>query len=113
MLLLKRGYKEEGENMKTWQRMFDQKMEWEKPNDTWSLTVEDNLSPRNPECRWHLYQQRKAFARFQCSCCTRRWPSAQVLILFHMHVDRSQGQGQNPGRSSGLKMKEFLGLVYM
>ncbi|XP_005311829.3 receptor-transporting protein 3-like [Chrysemys picta bellii] len=112
MLLLKRGCKGEGENTKTWQRMFDQKMEWEKPNDTWSLTVEDNLSPRNPERRWHLYQQRKAFARFQCSCCTRHWPSAQVLILFHMHLDRSQRQGQVKMRVYGQKCKKCHGAKF-
>ncbi|KAH1165273.1 receptor-transporting protein 3-like [Mauremys mutica] len=112
MLLLKRGCKGEGENMKTWQRRFHQKMEWEKPNDTWSLTVEDNLSPRNPERPWHLYQQRKAFARFQCSCCTRRWPSAQVLILFHMHLDWSQRQGQVKMRVCGQKCKKCHGAKF-
>nr|XP_032633257.1 receptor-transporting protein 3-like [Chelonoidis abingdonii] len=83
-------------------------MEWEKPNDTWSLT----LSPRNPEHPWHLYQQRKAFARFQCLCCTCRWPSAQVLIFFHMHLDRSQHQGQVKSRICGQKCKKCHGVKF-
>ncbi|XP_067417147.1 receptor-transporting protein 3-like [Emydura macquarii macquarii] len=88
------GCEGEGENMKTWQRKFDLKMAQEKPEDSWSLTLEDNLNPRNPERGWHLYQQRKAFGRFQCSRCPRHWPSAQVLILFHMHLGRRRGRGQ-------------------
>ncbi|XP_075794337.1 receptor-transporting protein 3-like [Pelodiscus sinensis] len=78
--------------METWQRMFAQKMAWEKPRDKWSLTPEDNLSPRNLEPGWQLYQQGKAFARFECSGCSRRWPSAQVVLLFQMHLAQRQGR---------------------
>uniref|UniRef100_A0A8C3SWI7 Receptor transporter protein 3 n=1 Tax=Chelydra serpentina TaxID=8475 RepID=A0A8C3SWI7_CHESE len=100
----------ECENMKTWQRMFDQKMEWEKPNDTWSLiflSIECGGWPgRRVKCPF------LSPCRFQCSCCARCWPSAQVPIFFHMHLDRSQGQGQVKRRVCGQKCKKCHGAKF-
>lgn len=38
--------------------------------------------------------------RFQCSQCHHAWQSAQVHVLFHIHLDRRQREGQ-------VKMKIF------
>uniref|UniRef100_A0A8C4YDD0 3CxxC-type domain-containing protein n=1 Tax=Gopherus evgoodei TaxID=1825980 RepID=A0A8C4YDD0_9SAUR len=50
--------------------------------------------------------------RFQCSCCTCRWPLTQVLIFFHMHLDRSQRQGQVKMRVCGQKCGKCHGAKF-
>ncbi|XP_050820797.1 receptor-transporting protein 3-like [Gopherus flavomarginatus] len=50
--------------------------------------------------------------RFQCSCCIRRWPLIQVLIFFHVHLDRSQRQGQVKMRVCGQKCVKCHGAKF-
>ncbi|XP_074860724.1 receptor-transporting protein 4-like [Carettochelys insculpta] len=104
------GCEGEGENMSTWQSSFREKMAWGKPKDSWSLSLEDNLKPGPREPGWRRYQLGRAFARFKCSHCSRRWASAQVMILFHMRLEGRQGQVKM--RFFGQKCKNCYGAKY-
>uniref|UniRef100_A0A8C3SX08 3CxxC-type domain-containing protein n=1 Tax=Chelydra serpentina TaxID=8475 RepID=A0A8C3SX08_CHESE len=83
-----------------WQKIFSQKIGQMKPGDMWTLKVDYNLQSNDLEPGWKQFLQRHAFARFQCSQCWHAWHSAQVNVLFHMHLDRKQRRGQ-------VKMKLF------
>ncbi|XP_074860596.1 receptor-transporting protein 3-like [Carettochelys insculpta] len=80
--------------MEIWQQIFAQKIEQMKPGDRWTRKMDYNLQSNDLDPGWKQFLQRHAFARFQCSQCWHTWQSAQVNILFHMHLDRKQRQGQ-------------------
>ncbi|XP_024058152.1 receptor-transporting protein 3-like [Terrapene carolina triunguis] len=86
--------------MEIWQQIFSQKIGQMKPGDRWTLKVDYNLQSNDLDPGWKQFLQQHAFARFQCSQCWHTWHSAQVNILFHMHLDRKQRRGQ-------VKMKIF------
>ncbi|KAL8188276.1 UNVERIFIED_CONTAM: hypothetical protein K2H54_064542 [Gekko kuhli] len=64
-------------------------MKTHKPQDNWTLDVAEalNISPRG----WYQYEQRHLFARFKCSGCSKRWNSAQSVILFHFRLEKRWG----------------------
>ncbi|XP_019354582.1 receptor-transporting protein 3-like [Alligator mississippiensis] len=95
--------------MELWERKFTLKMALRVPGHSWSLTQEDNLNPWSLPYGWHQFQQKKCFARFQCSSCPNCWPSAQVLVTFHMHLDARERRGRVKMRPFGQKCKRCWG----
>ncbi|XP_036731171.2 receptor-transporting protein 4 [Manis pentadactyla] len=77
----------------TWEQIFQELIQEVKPRTKWTLRLEENLQLDRVAQGWKQYQQR-AFGRFQCSSCQRRWASARVIILCHMHLERRKSQGQ-------------------
>ncbi|XP_069329666.1 receptor-transporting protein 3 isoform X2 [Eulemur rufifrons] len=76
-----------------WKQVFQELIQEVKPWHRWSLTSDKGLFPNVLKPRWMQYQQ-WAFARFQCSSCSRSWASAQVQVLFHMHWSEEKSRGQ-------------------
>uniref|UniRef100_A0A452IWU7 3CxxC-type domain-containing protein n=1 Tax=Gopherus agassizii TaxID=38772 RepID=A0A452IWU7_9SAUR len=85
-------------NVERWtqRQIFSQKIGQMKPGDRWTLKADYNLQSNDLDPGWKQFLQQHAFARVD-SC---RKPFAQVNILFHVHLDRKQRQGQ-------VKMKIF------
>nr|XP_006112435.1 receptor-transporting protein 3-like isoform X1 [Pelodiscus sinensis] len=79
--------------MELWKQIFARKIEQMKPGDRWTLKEDYNLQSNDLDPGWKQFLQQHAFARFQCSQCWHAWQSAQVNILFHMHLDRRQSRG--------------------
>ncbi|XP_004424864.1 PREDICTED: receptor-transporting protein 4 [Ceratotherium simum simum] len=77
----------------TWEQIFQELMQQVKPQARWTLKLDGNLQPDCVAQGWKQYQQR-AFGRFWCSSCQRRWFSAQVQVLCHMHLEHQKSQGQ-------------------
>uniref|UniRef100_A0A8C9K198 Receptor transporter protein 3 n=1 Tax=Panthera tigris altaica TaxID=74533 RepID=A0A8C9K198_PANTA len=82
-----------GEDMEVWKQVFQELIQELKPWHKWTLTLDKDLLPNTLQPGWSQYQQ-WAFARFQCSLCSRRWASSQVQVLFHMHKSKGEPQGQ-------------------
>ncbi|XP_060098729.1 receptor-transporting protein 3-like [Heteronotia binoei] len=84
------GYNE----LQRWKERFVLLMKEHEPQDVWALDVSEALNP----CPhgWYQYQQRRLFARFECSGCSKHWNSAWSSILFHIRFlgswDQNQGQ---------------------
>ncbi|XP_040337001.1 receptor-transporting protein 4 [Herpailurus yagouaroundi] len=77
----------------TWEQIFQELMQQEKPRARWTLKLDKNLDPNCLAEGWKQYEL-KGFGRFQCSSCQRSWASAQVHILCHMHLESHKSQGQ-------------------
>ncbi|XP_054840055.1 receptor-transporting protein 3-like [Eublepharis macularius] len=85
------------DNLQSWKERFVQLMEKHKPQDKWVLDSSTDLSATDLPSGWYKYEQSHLFARFECSYCSKKWKSIQVVIHFHMHLDKrrwSQSQGQ-------------------
>lgn len=82
-----------GQDRKMWQKTFQELIQEVKPSDQWTLTLDKNLVPNTLQPEWTQYQQ-WVFARFTCSWCSRSWASAKVQVLFHMHWNKWDSQGQ-------------------
>ncbi|XP_039090116.1 receptor-transporting protein 4 [Hyaena hyaena] len=80
-------------DVRTWDQIFQELMQQEKPRARWTLKVDANLDPSCLAEGWKQYEMR-GFGRFQCSSCHRSWASAQVHILCHMHLEPHKSQGQ-------------------
>lgn len=80
-------------DMEVWKEEFQKRIQEKKPWHTWALSVDKEPPPHTllPGCS--QYQQ-CAFARFQCSLCSRHWASAQVCVLFHIHWSQQERKGQ-------------------
>uniref|UniRef100_A0A2K6FFP3 Receptor transporter protein 3 n=1 Tax=Propithecus coquereli TaxID=379532 RepID=A0A2K6FFP3_PROCO len=76
-----------------WKQVFQELIQEVKPWHRWTLTPDKGLLPNVLKPGWMQYQQ-WAFARFQCSSCSRSWASAQVQVLFHMHWSAEKSRGQ-------------------
>ncbi|KAL2803928.1 receptor-transporting protein 3 [Daubentonia madagascariensis] len=76
-----------------WKQVFQELIQEVKPWHRWTLTPDKGLLPNVLKPGWMQYQQ-WAFARFQCSSCSRSWASAQVQVLFHMHWSKEKSRGQ-------------------
>ncbi|XP_077149033.1 receptor-transporting protein 3-like [Ranitomeya variabilis] len=61
-----------------WQNLFENETQNQGINYVWSFCVDKHL----PKQQGYLKYTQHTFASFQCSCCGRRWNSAQVHILF-------------------------------
>uniref|UniRef100_A0A8C7BXI6 3CxxC-type domain-containing protein n=1 Tax=Neovison vison TaxID=452646 RepID=A0A8C7BXI6_NEOVI len=72
--------------------MFQELIQEVKPWHKWTLTEDKDLLPNSLEPGWSQYQQ-WAFARFQCSLCSRSWASSQVQVVFHMHKTGGKPRG--------------------
>ncbi|XP_053166185.1 receptor-transporting protein 3-like [Hemicordylus capensis] len=88
---------EEHDSPPDWRREFIRKMKEHKPQDNWVLTTELEIS-QTPG-GWYQYEQKRLFASFKCSNCSRDWKSAQVAVVFRMRLERNrrqwdQGEGQ-------------------
>ncbi|XP_004399354.1 PREDICTED: receptor-transporting protein 3 [Odobenus rosmarus divergens] len=81
------------QDMELWKQMFQELIQEVKPWHIWTLTVDKDLLPNSLKPGWSQYQQ-WAFARFQCSLCSRSWASAQVQVLFHMHKSGEKPKGR-------------------
>nr|XP_056705900.1 receptor-transporting protein 3-like [Euleptes europaea] len=84
-------------NLQSWKERFVELMKDHKPQDKWTLDLFEDLSARHLQSGWYTYDQKQLFARFECSICLREWKSIQVVIRFHMRLDKSrwgQSQGQ-------------------
>ncbi|XP_035963555.1 receptor-transporting protein 3 [Halichoerus grypus] len=81
------------QDMELWKQTFQELIQEVKPCHEWTLTVDKDLLPNSLKPGWSQYQQR-AFARFQCSLCSRSWASAQVQVLFHMHKSEGKPRGK-------------------
>ncbi|KAM9583080.1 receptor-transporting protein 2 [Trichechus inunguis] len=88
-----------------WKKVFYEKMEVAKPNDSWELIMDPKLKPNEPDPGWKQYLEQHASGRFHCSWCWHTWQSAHVVILFHMHLDRAQRMGS-------VRMRVFKQLCY-
>ncbi|KAG8521488.1 Receptor-transporting protein 3 [Galemys pyrenaicus] len=88
-----------GQDMEEWEQEFQELIQEVKPGHWWTLTQDQCLLPDNLKPGWKQYQQH-SFARFQCSLCSRKWASAHVHILFHMHRSEGDFRGQ-------VKMRAF------
>ncbi|KAM5291914.1 receptor-transporting protein 2 [Ctenodactylus gundi] len=88
-----------------WRKVFYEKMEVAKPADSWELIMDPNLKPSELAPGWKQYLEQHASGRFHCSWCWHTWQSANVVILFHMHLDRAQRKGS-------VRMRVFKQLCY-
>ncbi|XP_059543318.1 receptor-transporting protein 4 [Myotis daubentonii] len=75
-----------------WEQKFQELMQEVKPRHRWTLKFDETLKPDCVAQGRKQYQQ-KAFGRFQCSSCRRRWASAKVQVLCHMYLEPRQSQG--------------------
>uniref|UniRef100_A0A452Q9A8 3CxxC-type domain-containing protein n=1 Tax=Ursus americanus TaxID=9643 RepID=A0A452Q9A8_URSAM len=82
-----------GPDVELWKQVFQELIQEVKPWHKWTLTVDKDLLPNSLKPGWSQYQQ-WAFARFQCSLCSRSWSSAQVQVLFHMHKSAGNPRGK-------------------
>ncbi|XP_012645049.1 receptor-transporting protein 2 [Microcebus murinus] len=88
-----------------WKKVFYEKMEVAKPADSWELIMDPNLKPSELAPGWKQYLEQHASGRFHCAWCWHTWQSAHVVILFHMHLDRTQRMGS-------VRMRVFKQLCY-
>ncbi|XP_041534057.1 receptor-transporting protein 4 isoform X1 [Microtus oregoni] len=70
----------------TWDQMFQELIQKEKPRAKWTLQLDKNILLDDLTKGWRQYQQ-EGVGWFQCSICNRHWISAQVKILCHMYCD--------------------------
>ncbi|XP_036886485.1 receptor-transporting protein 3 [Sturnira hondurensis] len=82
-----------GQDLKAWQKLFQELIQEVKPRHQWTLTLDKGLAPNVLQPGWTQYRQ-WAFARFKCSLCFRSWASAQVCVLSHMHWSKIESKGQ-------------------
>ncbi|EFB19175.1 hypothetical protein PANDA_000617, partial [Ailuropoda melanoleuca] len=80
-------------DVELWKQVFQELIQEVKPWHKWTLTVDKDLLPNSLKPGWSQYKHR-AFARFQCSLCSRSWSSAQVQVLFHMHKSARNPRGK-------------------
>lgn len=80
------------EDVEVWRQVFQELIQEVKPWHEWTLTLDKGLLPNTLPPGWSQYQQ-WAFARFQCSLCSRSWASSQVQVLFHMHKSTGKPRG--------------------
>ncbi|XP_044111226.1 receptor-transporting protein 3 [Neovison vison] len=80
------------QDMELWKQVFQELIQEVKPWHKWTLTEDKDLLPNSLEPGWSQYQQ-WAFARFQCSLCSRSWASSQVQVVFHMHKTGGKPRG--------------------
>ncbi|XP_004577832.1 receptor-transporting protein 2 [Ochotona princeps] len=88
-----------------WKKVFYEKMEVAKPADSWELIIDPNLKPGELAPGWKQYLEQHASGRFHCSWCWHTWQSSHVVILFHMHLDRTKRMGS-------VRMRVFKQLCY-
>ncbi|KAM7064249.1 receptor-transporting protein 3 [Molossus nigricans] len=81
------------QDLKVWQKVFEELIHEVKPWHHWTLTADESLAPNILQPGWTQYQQ-WGFARFSCSWCSRSWASAHVQTLFHMHWSKRDSKGQ-------------------
>ncbi|OWK06131.1 RTP2 [Cervus elaphus hippelaphus] len=87
-----------------WKKVFYEKMEVAKPADSWELIIDPNLKPNELAPGWKQYLEQHASGRFHCTWCWHTWQSANVVILFHMYLDRAQ-------RAGSVRMRVFKQLM--
>ncbi|XP_006642395.2 receptor-transporting protein 4-like [Lepisosteus oculatus] len=80
--------------METFQDLVDQELDY---NDSWSFQfnygLQQQLSKEERRRGWKVYCP-CAHGQFECSECSRTWPSARVVLLFHY---RLRGGGDHRG----------------
>uniref|UniRef100_H3ATU7 3CxxC-type domain-containing protein n=1 Tax=Latimeria chalumnae TaxID=7897 RepID=H3ATU7_LATCH len=76
-----------------WREGFEEKIASLDRKETWTLTPDPDITLKDLGPEWRCCRI-TTFAKFKCSECSNSWGSAQVLILFHMTLDRRQGRGR-------------------
>ncbi|XP_069558347.1 receptor-transporting protein 3-like [Brachyistius frenatus] len=71
-----------------WTHIFNKKANNLK--HSWNLKFDENIVPDKPNPGWKQYI-RNTSARFDCSMCSREWPSNWVKVVFHMRLVHRQG----------------------
>ncbi|XP_034149552.1 receptor-transporting protein 3-like [Esox lucius] len=69
--------------LEVWTKNFEDTIEENEIEDSWSIVFDDTIVPDQPEGGWKQFIS-GAFARFMCSKCRRTWPSKRVMVVFHM-----------------------------
>nr|XP_014348228.1 PREDICTED: receptor-transporting protein 3-like [Latimeria chalumnae] len=82
-----------GSFAKLWREGFEEKIASLDRKETWTLTPDPDITLKDLGPEWRCCRI-TTFAKFKCSECSNSWGSAQVLILFHMTLDRRQGRGR-------------------
>ncbi|XP_006871958.1 PREDICTED: receptor-transporting protein 4 [Chrysochloris asiatica] len=80
-------------DINSWEQIFQDLIQQVEPWARWTLKLDETLQPDCMSPGWKQYQQ-KAFGRFQCSSCQRRWASAKVQVLCQMYWEHWRSQGQ-------------------
>ncbi|XP_025058531.1 receptor-transporting protein 2 [Alligator sinensis] len=93
-------------SMDSWRKLFWEKIEKAHLRDQWDLKMHQDLGYDCPAPGWVQSVEEHARARFQCSGCGHAWSSVQVIILFHMCLDGSRGQGSVKMRVFGQKCNQ-------
>ncbi|XP_070279497.1 receptor-transporting protein 5 [Myotis yumanensis] len=80
------------DGMDVWVSTLAQLMAKRKPEDTWELVLEENLSSGHLDSGSYEYRLR-GLSRLQCNRCQWGWSSAHVHILFHVRWDKDRHLG--------------------
>nr|XP_008120851.1 PREDICTED: uncharacterized protein LOC103281310 [Anolis carolinensis] len=76
-----------------WRAVFKEKIRAAKPEDAWSLMMDETLELYQVPSGWKRFLQDHAYARFTCSECGHRWASYKVILLFHVCWQPHKRQG--------------------
>ncbi|KAJ8334345.1 hypothetical protein SKAU_G00399840 [Synaphobranchus kaupii] len=80
-----------------WSDTFDEMLEEELDyNDSWAFqfnySLQENLSKEERKRGWKIYCH-SAYGRFRCGTCSKTWPSARVIVLFHYRLRSGTARG--------------------
>ncbi|KAG7457798.1 hypothetical protein MATL_G00231190 [Megalops atlanticus] len=78
-----------------WKNTFDVMLEEELDyNDSWvfqfNYSLQEDLSTAERKRGWKIYCG-CAFGQFRCDTCSKTWPSARVVVLFHYRLRSDRG----------------------
>ncbi|KAI1901706.1 hypothetical protein AGOR_G00037150 [Albula goreensis] len=75
----------------TFNKLLEEELEY---NDTWVFrfnnSLHEQLSPEEKRRGWKIYCP-SAFGQFKCKTCSKTWPSARVMVLFHYRLQKERG----------------------
>ncbi|XP_069873667.1 receptor-transporting protein 3 [Dipodomys merriami] len=93
------------QDIEVWKQVFQELIQEVKPWHKWTLEWDKDILPDSSKPGWVKWQQ-KAFARFQCSSCSRNWASGHIQVLFYMHWNKKKHQGQVKMRTFAQRCKK-------
>ncbi|XP_012885673.1 PREDICTED: receptor-transporting protein 3 [Dipodomys ordii] len=93
------------QDIEIWKQVFQELIQEVKPWHKWTLEWDKDILPDSPKPGWVKWQQ-KAFARFQCSSCSRNWASGHIQVLFYMRWNKQRHQGQVKMRTFAQRCKK-------
>ncbi|KAG7237800.1 hypothetical protein INR49_031813 [Caranx melampygus] len=75
----------------TFDELLDDELDYE---DQWTLnfnySLTDKLTKEERKRGWKVYSH-CAFGNFRCASCSKTWPSARVVVLFHYRLRGDRG----------------------